>query len=87
MSFNLNPKPCPHNIQWVPCAEEASPVEGQAFCVLPLPVSTGLPVHVNAFFELSTNRRDIWHGSDLQGVGKLRHAWNICLLQVCPQLD
>ena len=61
-------------------------MEGQAFCVLPLPVRTGLPVHVNAFFELSTNRRDIWYGSDLQGVGKLRHSWNFCLLQVCEGL-
>ena len=34
--------------------------EGHAFCFLPLPVQTGLPVHVNAFFELSSNRRDIW---------------------------
>lgn len=33
---------------------------GRAFCFLPLPVLTGLPVHVNAFFELSSNRRDIW---------------------------
>eukprot|EP00967_Tisochrysis_lutea_P136754 scaffold244336_cov18-Tisochrysis_lutea.AAC.3 len=33
---------------------------GRAYCFLPLPVLTGLPVHVNAFFELSSNRRDIW---------------------------
>jgi hypothetical protein len=33
---------------------------GRAYCFLPLPVHTGLPVHVNAFFELSSNRRDIW---------------------------
>ena len=33
---------------------------GQAFCFLPLPVSTQLPVHVNAYWELSSNRRDIW---------------------------
>jgi hypothetical protein len=38
-------------------AEEAG---GRAFCFLPLPVTTGLPLHVNAFFELSSNRRDIW---------------------------
>jgi sacsin len=38
--------------------EPASP--GAAFCFLPLPVATGLPLHVNAFFELSSNRRDIW---------------------------
>lgn len=37
-----------------------APVAGQAFCFLPLPIPTGLPVHVNAFFELSSNRRDIW---------------------------
>lgn len=33
---------------------------GTAFCFLPLPAHTGLPLHVNAFFELSTNRRDVW---------------------------
>ena len=33
---------------------------GRAFCFLPLPVCTGLPVHVNGYFELSSNRRDIW---------------------------
>lgn len=30
---------------------------GRAFCFLPLPVSVGLPVHVNGYFELSSNRR------------------------------
>jgi len=38
---------------------------GRAFCFLPLPVKTGLPVHVNGFFELSSNRRDVWHGGDM----------------------
>lgn len=33
------------------------PFEGHAFCFLPLPVNTLLPVHVNGFFELSSNRR------------------------------
>ena len=37
----------------------APPVVGQAFCFLPLPTETGLPVHINGFFELSSNRRDI----------------------------
>lgn len=37
-------------------------LRGQAFCFLPLPVRTGLPVHVNGYFELSSNRRDIWYG-------------------------
>ena len=35
-------------------------ISGQAFCFLPLPVRTQLPVHTNAYWELSANRRDIW---------------------------
>ena len=33
--------------------------EGKVFCFLPLPVEAGLPVHVHACFELSSNRRGI----------------------------
>ncbi|KAI4356900.1 hypothetical protein L6164_000883 [Bauhinia variegata] len=55
--------------------------EGRAFCFLPLPISTGLPVHVNAYFELSSNRRDIWFGSDMTGGGRKRSEWNIYLLE------
>ena len=52
------------------------PLPGQAFCFLPLPVQTKLPVHVNAYWELSSNRRDIWKGEDTQGEAKLRSDWN-----------
>ncbi|XP_058090303.1 uncharacterized protein LOC131236843 isoform X2 [Magnolia sinica] len=55
--------------------------EGRAFCFLPLPISTGLPTHVNAYFELSSNRRDIWFGNDMAGGGKARSDWNIYLLE------
>ncbi|XP_014490933.1 uncharacterized protein LOC106753623 isoform X1 [Vigna radiata var. radiata] len=55
--------------------------EGRAFCFLPLPISTGLPAHVNAYFELSSNRRDIWFGSDMAGGGRKRSEWNIFLLE------
>ena len=34
-------------------------IQGHVFCFLPLPVQTGLPVHVNGFFALSQNRRYI----------------------------
>ncbi|KAL0410666.1 UNVERIFIED_CONTAM: Sacsin [Sesamum latifolium] len=44
--------------------------DGRAFCFLPLPISTGLPVHINAYFELSSNRRDIWFGDDMAGTGR-----------------
>eukprot|EP00966_Prymnesium_polylepis_P010987 252682-Prymnesium_polylepis.1 len=47
-------------------------VKGQAFCFLPLPAETGLPVHTNGYFELSANRRDIWYGDDMVGAGRLR---------------
>lgn len=33
---------------------------GRVFCFLPLPIYSSLPVHVNGYFELSSNRRDIW---------------------------
>jgi sacsin len=56
-------------------------VEGRAFCFLPLPVRTGLPVHVNAYFELSSNRRDIWFGGDMSGGGAARSEWNVALLE------
>ena len=61
-----------------------SALEGQAFCFLPLPARTGLPLHINAFFELSSNRRDIWYAPDLTGTSQLRGDWNISLLEVEP---
>lgn len=55
---------------------------GQAFAFLPLPVLTGLPVHVNAVFELSSNRRDVWQGHTTAGNGAARAEWNRILLEV-----
>ncbi|XWS39576.1 hypothetical protein CRYUN_Cryun18bG0067100 [Craigia yunnanensis] len=54
---------------------------GQAFCFLPLPVRTGLTVQVNAYFEVSSNRRGIWYGADMDRSGKIRSVWNRVLLQ------
>jgi len=56
-------------------------VKGRVFCFLPLPTETGLPVHVNGCFELSLNRRDVWHGEDLSGEGKKKVDWNNRLKQ------
>lgn len=39
-------------------AQEVAP--GRAFCFLPLPALTSLPVHINGFFELSSNRCGSW---------------------------
>ena len=43
-------------------APRAVGASGRAFCFLPLPIFTGLPacLHINGYFELSSNRRDIW---------------------------
>lgn len=54
---------------------------GVAYCFLPLPIQTELPVMVNGFFELSSNRRDIWQASvDMTGDGSARARWNDSIL-------
>lgn len=65
----------------IPSCGSFPPLEGQAFCFLPLPVRTQLPLHINAYFELSSNRRDIWRGDDTTGESKVRGQWNDMLLQ------
>ena len=40
-----------------PTSQPLSLPDGRAFCFLPLPVSVGMPVHVNGYFELTSNRR------------------------------
>ena len=58
-----------------------SAVQG-AYCFLPLPVRTGLPVAVNGFFDLSINRRELWwDAADMGGEGAARAAWNRALLE------
>ncbi|XP_068639684.1 uncharacterized protein [Aristolochia californica] len=61
--------------------QDRKELKGRAFCFLPLPISTGLPTHINAYFQLSSNRRDIWFGNDMAGGGKVRSDWNIYLLE------
>lgn len=66
-------------------------VEGRAYCSLPLPVQTGLPVHVNASFALSSNRRNIFGAAaidgpaearaELTGVGAARARWNAAIVR------
>ncbi|XP_030850957.1 sacsin-like [Strongylocentrotus purpuratus] len=40
------------------------PVSSKAYSFLPLPIDTGLPVHVNGSFELDEQRRDIWRDKE-----------------------
>ncbi|XP_061082376.1 sacsin-like [Conger conger] len=41
-------------------SETLQPFTGRVFCSLPLPSSTGLPVHINGNFEVDSSRRDLW---------------------------
>ena len=52
---------------------ESSPFRHSVFCVLPLPVSTRLPVHINGHFALDSARRGLWH--DPKSLD-LRVLWN-----------
>lgn len=51
----------------------AAAVEGRVFHSLPLPIKTGLPVHINAAVNLSSNRRSVCDEDDDKG------AWNRAL--------
>ena len=74
------------------CSE---PFKGHVFCFLPLPQEkkslTGLPVHFNAFFALSQNRRHLkWASADQETLHLHRDKaieWNECLVnEVLPQV-
>ncbi|KAL9647985.1 hypothetical protein ABK040_016676 [Willaertia magna] len=56
-------------------------INGKPYCFLNLPIHTGLPIHINSFFELTSNRRELMKGSsnELEGSDKLRSNWNEAL--------
>ncbi|KAL3867069.1 hypothetical protein ACJMK2_044302 [Sinanodonta woodiana] len=71
-----------------PLKPENMPFKGHVFCFLPLPQEpksiTGLPVHLNAFFALSQNRRQIkWPSVEQEECGMYTDrdlVWNQLLL-------
>ena len=55
----------------------------KAFCFLPLPIETGLPVHVNGHFALDHEaRRNLWSDDG----GGYRTDWNTLLLNEVREL-
>ncbi|XP_068097871.1 sacsin-like [Hyperolius riggenbachi] len=50
-------KKSPNNEKWTPALEE---FQGMVFCYLPLPVSSGLPFHINGTFAVMSNRKNLW---------------------------
>ncbi|XP_033639906.1 sacsin-like [Asterias rubens] len=58
----------------------------KAYCFLPLPLQTGLPVHVNGMFELDSSRSNLLKGNEfVKGDGDKTddgfiHRWNFLLV-------
>ncbi|XP_030627941.1 sacsin-like [Chanos chanos] len=52
-------------------------ISGRAFCSLPLPGNTGLPVHINGNFEVDSSRRCLWKEDGMSNKVK----WNEFLMQ------
>ncbi|XP_032560552.1 sacsin-like [Chiroxiphia lanceolata] len=58
------------------CLEPLNTITGKAFCTLPLPLKTGLPVHINANFSVDAARRSLrWDK------GCTEATWNDFLLR------
>ncbi|XP_028405565.1 sacsin-like [Dendronephthya gigantea] len=55
-------------------------IVGEAFCFLPLSITTGLPVHINTPFAVMSNRRSIWERSSSTEKQDLEVRWNECLM-------
>ncbi|KAL8589443.1 hypothetical protein ACOMHN_061654 [Nucella lapillus] len=55
--------------------QKASTIKHQAFCTLPLPVFTSLPMHVNGHFALDhETRRNLWDSGNNRG--DVNSEWN-----------
>ncbi|XP_021340832.1 sacsin-like [Mizuhopecten yessoensis] len=57
------------------CDSKDSDSKGQVFCFLPLPLETGLPVHINGHFALHQTRGAMWDTESPRG------NWNSLLLE------
>ena len=68
--------------------------DGSVFCFLPVgDIVTGLPVHLNASFNLTKNRRSMWRNTSEQssiGLVGQQHTWaawnDVLLTQALPDL-
>ncbi|XP_028400649.1 sacsin-like [Dendronephthya gigantea] len=53
---------------------------GELFCFLPLSIPTGLPVHVNGYFAIMSNRVEIWKRTSLRSQ-PVEVKWNEALME------
>ena len=54
---------------------KSTPCNGQVFCFLPLPIESGLSVHINGQFILDASRRALWTSTN-PNQQDLRTTWN-----------
>ena len=71
--------------------QQTKSTSGHVFCALPLPILqkkvTGLPVHVNGFFALAPDRKDLkWSAADETDSNNEDVSWNLFLIEkVLPE--
>ena len=63
-----------------PLSYHVFPSVGKAFCFLPLPIPTYLPVHINGQFVLSSSRRSLWSG-EKGTIDDEKEQWNKKILK------
>ena len=62
--------------------QKVEAIPGEMFCFLPLSIPTGLPVHANGYFAVTSNRRGIWEGTTADvGRQPLEVRWNQSLME------
>lgn len=59
------------------CLNSKKIIKGKAYCFLPLPCLTKLPLHINAYFSLTSDRRGLFNGDQ----NDLRVKWNGIILE------
>ncbi|XP_061446783.1 sacsin-like [Rhineura floridana] len=57
--------------RWVP---DLDGFKGRIFCFLPLPIESGLPLHLTAAFAVESNRKGLWDATE-------KGEWNKALLR------
>ena len=57
-----------------------SDLSGELFCFLPLCIPTGLPVHVNGYFAIMSNRVEIWKRTTVRNQ-QIEVEWNEALME------
>jgi len=71
-------------------SDDTTPIQGKQYCFLPLPELTGLPIHINGYFDLNSSRKGST-GDETSGDAQARSQWNKLLIKyviapACAQL-